>query len=846
MMNKFTVLVAAEKAAHRFGFQELISTSMPGCDLITTGHADECLSLASSRPVDMVLVDIKTPDTGGLEICRRLKSDICTSAIPVLLFSDNHFPTEQLTAALEAGAEGLVSYDTDRAELMARLNTMLRSKQEMDKLRALNQRLENLVQSKHAAIKKSERARRTMSECNQALVRSESETGLIGEVCNILADTGGYHFVWAGFVPEDSAHRIHVSAKSGHEEDYLNSSKLSWEDHELGLGPAGMALRAGESIIERSALGGACDLGGQTQAMAPRQGSSIALLLKSGREIYGALSIYTEAPNAFDPEEVRLLEELSNDIAYGIAALRTGVWHKMTESALRLTNYSIDHAGIPVLWINAQAQIIYVNETCCRRLGYSREELTSMTMHDIDSNFPRETWSRHWRELKERGSFSFESTYRTKNGEVLPVEIMANYMEFEGNEYNFVFVNDITPRKQAENALRQSHKMEAMGTLAGGIAHDFNNILFAILGHAELAMQEIPKDNSAYSRLQEILRAEERAASLVGQILTFSRQTEQPETKVWIQSIAKETLKLLRGSFPSTIAIRERIKPKTGCVMADPTRIHQIIMNLCTNAYHAMRAEGGVLEVCLEEVEVTNEQDLASPELKPGRYVQLKISDTGRGVDPNIMSRIFDPYFTTKATGEGTGLGLATVHGIVAGYGGSITVESLTADKHPSNSGTTFTILLPRTTGEESAWADGKDGAPKGGSERILLVDDEIQILQTGGARLRHFGYRVEACENGADAIEKFKQNPDCFDIIITDQTMPGMTGYELSKEALRIRPDTPIILCTGYSEILSEKEAAELGIREYLLKPISTAKLTRTIRNVLDRSESCNDGGKT
>jgi CheY-like chemotaxis protein len=345
-----------------------------------------------------------------------------------------------------------------------------------------------------------------------------------------------------------------------------------------------------------------------------------------------------------------------------------------------------------------------------------------------------------------------------------------------------------------------------------------------------MTMTEAPEDSVARSNLAQVLKAANRAKGLVNQILTFSRQSEQERKPLKIQPIIKEALKLLRASLPSTIEITQNIDKESGAILADPTQIHQVIINLCTNAYHAMREKGGVLEVILTEVDADSTDLTFNPDLSPGPYLRLTISDTGHGMDRIVMERIFDPYFTTKDLGEGTGMGLAVVHGIVRSHSGDITVYS------EPGKGTTFHVYLPRIdTGAIAPETVSTEPAPKG-KERILLVDDEEQIVLMVRQMLEGLGYHVTARTSSVEALGAFRAKPEKFDLVITDQTMPNMTGAELAQKLMGIRADIPIILCTGFSEVITEDKSKAIGIREYVMKPVIRSEIAKTIRRVLDK----------
>ena len=398
---------------------------------------------------------------------------------------------------------------------------------------------------------------------------------------------------------------------------------------------------------------------------------------------------------------------------------------------------------------------------------------------------------------------------------------------------------DITAQKQAEQEkktlefqLRQAQKMEAIGTLAGGIAHDFNNILFPIMGYSEMGMIGVSKDSKIKKNFIEILNASKRAGDLVQQILTFSRQREQELRPLAAQIVIKEALRLIRSSIPSTIEIDQDIEKDHNLIMADPTQIHQVVMNLCTNAYHAMEKSGGRLSVNLKEMDLTPE-DLTGLDMRPGPYLCLTVSDTGTGMDSPTMERIFDPYFTTKEKGKGTGLGLAVVHGIVKGYGGDIRVYS------EPGKGTSFHVYLPVIKTDNLASEIVSDEPLQTGHEHILLIDDETQIIDMEKQMLEKLGYQVTVLTSSIDALKAFKASPDKFDLVITDMTMPNMTGDKLTGELKNIRPDIPVILCTGFSEKISKESAGALGVAGFLMKPVLMKDLARTIREVLNTAFS-------
>jgi signal transduction histidine kinase/ActR/RegA family two-component response regulator len=386
---------------------------------------------------------------------------------------------------------------------------------------------------------------------------------------------------------------------------------------------------------------------------------------------------------------------------------------------------------------------------------------------------------------------------------------------------------EMVERQRLTEELRQVQKMEAVGRLAGGVAHDFNNILAAMIGYTELATFNIPASNPAWHQLQEVLRAGQRAKALVQQILTFSRRTAQAHTPVQLPPLVEEALALLRASLPSSIEIRQHIDPEVGAVLADPTQLHQVIINLCANAEYAMRQTGGVLEVHLEAVRVDTALAAQHSTLHLGPHVRLTVRDTGQGIPPDVVEHIYDPFFTTKAAGEGTGIGLSVVHGIVVNHGGTIAVESRV------DQGTTFMIYLPCIPWDMVGEVQEEEPLPCR-QGRLLFIDDEPTLVHLGHAVLTQLGYDVTTCTSSVEALAAFQADPHHFDLVITDYTMPQMTGDVLTRALRQLRPDIPIILETGFSHTIDAEQAAALGIDAFLLKPWTVRELARTIAQVL------------
>jgi PAS domain S-box-containing protein len=416
----------------------------------------------------------------------------------------------------------------------------------------------------------------------------------------------------------------------------------------------------------------------------------------------------------------------------------------------------------------------------------------------------------------------------------LPILKTMHPMQFNGEPHwliSFVNIQKIkeaeVAKREAETQLTRAQHLQAIGTLAGGIAHDFNNILYGLIGYTQLALDDAAPGSVMHDNLTEILQGSRRAKELIAQILAFSRQEESERKPIQPAPLIKEALKLLRASIPSSVEIQAHIAPDTHTILANPTQIHQVIMNLCTNATHAMQHRGGLLRITLENVTLASGEVFFNGPLAPGRFVRLTVADNGVGMAPRVVDRIFEPFFTTKSQGEGSGMGLSVVLGVVQAHQGGIRVVS------QAGQGTCFEILLPVASRAEER-EENETPPPPGGSESILLVDDERAIIQMGRQMLSKLGYKVTAYQDPLEALERFRQEPRAFDLVITDLTMPKLKGTELAEEMLRIAPDLPLILCTGYGDQITSEQIAQIGIRELLLKPILRESLAVTIRQAL------------
>ncbi len=422
-----------------------------------------------------------------------------------------------------------------------------------------------------------------------------------------------------------------------------------------------------------------------------------------------------------------------------------------------------------------------------------------------------------------------------KDGTPIDVEVSTARIIYQGEPATLAYLRDTTERQHVQEQLRQSQKMEAVGTLAGGIAHDFNNMLAIILGNAEIALDDLGGRGGPSRNIEQIVKASKRARDLTKQILTFSRKTERGRNPLKLTPLLKETHRMLRDTLPTTIRMELDVRTESDTVLADAVQVQQILVNLATNAAYAMREKGGLLATSLTCVTLTGERQIPGTELPPGTYVKLAVRDTGTGMSEEVRRRVFEPFFTTKGPDEGTGMGLAVVYGIVKNHDGEITVESV------PNEGTTFNVFLPLSV-SEAALEGERGGRVPGGRERILLVDDERGVLEMIAQILGNLGYDVTCAPAGTDALDIFKGSPHGFDLVITDQVMPALTGTGLAEEVLKVRRDIPVILFTGYSETASSEQARAAGIKDFIMKPVTRREVAYTVRRVLDERKG--DGG--
>ncbi len=548
----------------------------------------------------------------------------------------------------------------------------------------------------------------------------------------------------------------------------------------------------------------------------------------------------------FEPEE--LLITVKNCLDHKRLESENNVINTKLIRAEECYKYLVKNSPDIIYMLDGQGNFKFISNTAERLLGFQIEQLIgehyTTLIHDND--LEKAKWSFNERRTGDRAASQMELRLKicdesgrfkdSKTGH-LTIELKSNGIYDEPinkEDKKFIgthgVIRDISNRKQLESQLKQAYKMEAIGTLTGGIAHEFNNILGIILGNTELALDDVPGWNPAHFNLEEIKTAGLRAKNVVRQLLSFIRKTDIKRQPISLIPVIKDALKFLRSTLTANIDIRQNIQDTADTILADPTQINQIMINLCTNAFHAMEETGGTLSIGMQNVLLDDDSAvLIDPELTPGNYVKVTVSDTGPGIAPEIIERIFDPYFTTKEVGKGSGLGLSVVHGIVKVHKGAITVDSELGKR------TTFSVFFPVTEEELVTESKSIEALPTG-TEKILFVDDEESIVLIVRQMLERLGYQVEATMNPVEALELFRSSPDQFDLVITDMSMPQMDGDKLVKEILNIRSEMPIILCTGFSEKVTEENAKALGIKAFAMKPLAIRNLAMMIRKVLDK----------
>lgn len=692
------------------------------------------------------------------------------------------------------------------------------------------------------------RALKAYSECHQALIRADSEIHLMQNICRTIVEVGDYCIAWVGIAEHDAEKSIRPIAQWGDSRGYLKNLNVNWSNDERGRGPTGTAIRTGKPVVVKYIERDPRWELWRENALRHGFRSSISLPLTIAGCPFAALVIFSAETRAFDMNEVKLLSELADDLSYGIATLRASIERLKVEKECSLLASVIEQASEGIILFNAEGVIQYANQAVERITSLPPREMIGQnfqTLEYMESNRP--FYEAILKGIPRGKQLASHLQYKRKDEVMFELDVITwSISDESGNVTSYVaLVRDVSHEMQLERQLRSAQRMEAIGTLAGGIAHDFNNTLASIITCSEMALDDTPPGSTLHELIDVILKSGLRGKDLVKQILTFSRKGEQEHQVVRFDLVASECLKLLRATLMPTTEIRFHIDKNLGLIFADPTQIQQIVMNLCTNAVHAMRGQShGEMDIWLDNIDIEQPFVTNFGNLSPGPYICLTVSDNGHGMDESTLDRIFDPFFSTKGQSEGTGLGLSVIHGIVSNHGGAITVES------QPDQGSEFKVYLPRMDKGADVTNELPQTTALSGSECILLVDDDEDLLFATERMLKQLGYKITAATDPAIALQLFRSSPEQFDLIITDQAMPHMNGIELAGELTSIRPGIPVILCTGYDTI-STVGTDDIGetaafINELALKPLVRSEIAAIIRRVLDDKTECGGVNET
>ena len=769
-----TILLVDDVVANRDTLRELLETDE--YRLVEACDGPTALRLARETPPDLVLLDVMMPGMDGYEVCRQLRADSQLAEVPVIMLTALDDQASRI-AGIKAGADDFLTKPFNSAELRARARTITR----------LN-RYRRLLEAQ-AASRLSEERFRALFELGPVAICSCDASGALQDYNRRAAELWGRDPI-AG----DSATRFCGAVRLFRPD----GSALSHEQSAMAevLKGAVPAVVDGEVMIERP--DGSC-----ISVLA-----NVVPLRNSRGEITGAINCF---------------HDITAQRAAEIAQRENEQWLKAVFNQAAVGVFQTDVAT---------RRFRRFNQRFCDLLGYSRKEMALLSLPEVTHKADLDLDLRNQARLR-NGSireYTSEKRFIRKDGSVIWANVAVSLIGPPGEAPAafIAVVLDITERKLLDEHFLHTQKMEALGQFSGGVAHDFNNILASISGYVELSRMKLKDNHEVRTYLDSVLKAASRAADLVRQIQTFSRQETQLRKETQLKPVVEESLKMLRAIIPSTIEFDMAVDAETPTVLANANQVHQVLMNLGINAWHAMRDRPGRIQVTLEKFPVDAAYAATKPRLRVGNYVRLSVGDTGCGMDAATLQRIFEPFFTTKPLGEGTGLGLSVVHGIMDSHDGAITVQSQPGE------GTIFRLHFPVHVGE-AAQADIEQGSvPAGCGERILVVDDEVMIAFMMQKTLVSLGYEAEAVTEPEMALAMVRADPRRFSAVLTDQTMPGMTGLVLASELRKARPGLPVILMTGYSLSLTSEGVEAAGICQLLLKPVAIHSLGTAVEAAL------------
>lgn len=823
-MNYIRVLIVEDEGIVATDIQERLS-AMGYRTVGWAENAARAIEMTETQRPDIVLMDIRLPGpTDGILAAKEINTRF---QIPVV-FLTAYSEEATLERAKLAQPFGYILKPFNDRELKSTIEIALYRHETERTIRRLNRLLD------------------VLGQVNQAIMRLPSREELLPAICSLVVERGAVDVAWISWIDPKTS-EISIAAHLVNQSAHLDLSNLCADGKSDYTDISVDAIREGKPVICNATRSSANEHGsGEAQKM-PCRHSCASFPFRFQGQVRGALGLCVAESDFFQKREISLLKEMAIDISYALDRIDADMvkdhFTEQLEHQSLFLRTLIDAIPHPIYYKDAEYRYLGCNKAFEQFLGIQRDDFIGKTVDEVWPLDLTEKYQQTDRELLESPDIRSQVTsgvMETSEGKRCDVLFhKAVYSNPDGSTGGIIsVVEDLTERKWAEQErtridaqLRQSQKMEALGNLAGGIAHDFNNILSIIIGNTEIALWKTEKGSTEAHSMNLVLHAARRAADLVQQILTFSHRHEPEKKPVKIAHVLQEVLKMIRASLPSTIEIKLDIASKA-VVLADGSQLHQVILNLCSNAAQAMQDKGGILDVRLVDVVLNGQAIPNNADAARGTYVQLTIRDMGGGIDPQIINRIFDPFFTTKKQGVGTGLGLAVAHGIVKSHGGMIDVDSRVGE------GATFRVLLPTIDSYSQLDAEVKALLPRG-RERILIVDDEPEVAIVIEKMLEFLGYETYSQTSSIEALNTFKlhllENP--FDLVLTDLTMPRLTGLDLSRNLLMLQPDLPIILCTGFKEKVSEEEINRLGIRQLLLKPFAIQVLAMNIRRVLDEN---------
>jgi|GEM_PF-297920 len=702
----------------------------------------------------------------------------------------------------------------------------------------------DITERKHAqlALQRQRNLYDMLAQTNQVIARCKGRDQLFAESCRIAVDNGRFSFAWIG-VADAKARLVLPVVKYGEDAGYVSELRV-WVDPSEGAsrGPTGSAFRTGRHAVANDFH--ADPAVAPWHAAAQRAGvrASAAFPIHERGVVVGTISLYAGEVGLFTPDVLATLDEMVNDISlaldnFALEADRASAVEALRQSESRYRDL-VENSQDLICTHDMQGTPLLFNDAAVRLTGYPRDTLLRMNLAELIDGTTREQFAAYLTALREHGHVSGVIRMHTAAGELRSWEYDSVLRE-DGAAGPIVRVmaHDVTDRLNAERErralevqLRSAQKMEALGTLSGGIAHDFNNILGAIIGNVALAQQDVGADHPAVESLEEIRKASLRAKELVQRILTFGRQQPQPQTVIALRPVVEEAVLLLRAILPSGIELATAFDRETPTALADPTDIHQILINLCTNAWQAMDGQAGRIEIALDGVTLDSEAAAGHPDLRPGRYARLSVIDAGSGMDAATLERMFEPFFTTKSVGQGTGLGLSVVHGIVKAHGGAIIATS------KPGIGTTIRVYFPAVDApvpEVTVAESGAQPLAAAAGQRVLYVDDEEALVFLVTRTLERLGFRVSGYTRAQEAVAAVRADPGYFDLAITDFNMPGMSGLDVARELLRLRPDLPVVMASGYITDALREQAAAAGVAEMIYKPNTVEELCEVVQRV-------------